>query len=155
MFEKTKINEKEARVGPFFIKWFRLVKFEDDTISFCFNLDDCKRRLHELPTFAITSRMRFQTQPFLLDPPNWIAENAHVNTIHFEKYSLAVWSDWAIFDSSWCKILLQKKPKCLAHFGLFKNYFLRKNECDYFLANFWKYLGYFLSQHLVTLLPSE
>ena len=29
------------------------------------------------------------------------------------------------------------------------------NYCDYFLGNFWKNLGYFLIQHLVTLATSD
>ena len=29
------------------------------------------------------------------------------------------------------------------------------NYCDYFLGNFWKNLGYFLIQHLVTLIIGE
>ena len=64
---------------------------------------------------------------------------------------IAAWPDWAIFESSWWQISLQKKPKYLMNFGLFtKHHFWTKNYYCYFLGKFWKKLGYFYFQHLVT-----
>ena len=48
-----------------------------------------------------------------------------------------VWPDWAIFESFWRQIFLQKLPENLLILVAFwKTSFLSKNYCDYFTAHF-------------------
>ena len=64
----------------------------------------------------------------------------------------AAWPDWAIFDSCWPNFLTKVSQIFYDFLGFFKiHYFLSKNWCGNFLDRFWKYLGYFWFQHLVTL----
>ena len=59
--------------------------------------------------------------------------------------------DWVIFEVFGDKLSPKSSQNVQWIFGLkLKTSLLGKNCCSYILANFWKHLGYFLFQHLVT-----
>ena len=60
--------------------------------------------------------------------------------------------DLAIFENSWKKISYKSSPKILWSFGLFSNKSL--NMLWPLFDNFWKHIGYFSFQYLVTLVES-
>ena len=55
---------------------------------------------------------------------------------------VAVWPDWAIFESSWLQIFFQKAQMYCVFLGSFDNHnFLSKFSYGLFLGNFWNHLG--------------
>ena len=64
--------------------------------------------------------------------------------------------DWVIFESSLQNIRLQKQPNKIGDFwASLKQINFCKKCCGYYLGNFWKHLGNFFNQHLVTLKQCE
>ena len=73
--------------------------------------------------------------------------------VTFETLSQAVWPDWGIFDCFCWQIFFHKYPKYLMTLWAILKYITFRVKT--IVAHFWKYLGYFLFQHMVTLVPLE
>ena len=61
---------------------------------------------------------------------------------------MAVCHNWAIFESSLCKISYTSGPNVC---WLFRQFWKHLLSCINFWGNFWKFLGYFIFQNLFTL----
>ena len=61
-------------------------------------------------------------------------------------YPQSVWPDWTIFESSWPKKLLTKVVQNIVDYWASLKYInLCQNCFGYYLGNFWKHLGNFLT----------
>ena len=60
--------------------------------------------------------------------------------------------DWAIIGSSWQQIFQQKKPQCFLTFEAILKTLFQSTCCGDFWDDLFRNFGYFLFQHLVTLI---
>ena len=139
-----KINEKE-RDGPFFLLKDRNTEWESSRLI---QFETHKKGFQTWMNFlAATLKFEKWSYNFYLFFLFLVLVAAAVARMPREVW--AVWPDWAILGD---KFSYKRSPNVCWLVGLFwKHPFSLINWCSYFLGNFWKFLGYFIFQRLVTL----
>ena len=146
--EKTKINEKEAGIGPFFkkIDVIRLGRYWG-TLSLCFlfGLPPWYNDFVIKPNVDGKQKMTFKN---FVTRSNTRTNEKHISPLY---RSQPAWQDWATFQSSGRQFSSSKSdPNVLWSFGLLAKTSLSSETCcSYFLANICNILGNFLFQHQV------